>query len=351
MSTPSADSIIRTHFPHHKIKTADRVQSLWSNYGEIVRYHLGNQDTSQLQNNNNSRQTVILKWVELPDELSVHNHPRGWSSQVSNQRKISSYINEQRFYSTHSINMPDHCYVPKYIASDCFPLPAAPQIMWLLMEDLDALGFDQRFTVATLDQAKRCIDWLANYHAHFLPIETKTLWRTGTYWHLDTRQDEYNAMSEGSVKIHARAIDQKLANAHFKTLVHGDAKVANFCFDTRNNRVAAVDFQYTGRGVGVRDLVYFLGSCFFGRDLVENESVLKEYYFNQLRNALTASSCAIDADLVIAEWRDLYPFCWADFERFLLGWAPTHNKLSGFSKKMTDIAINQLKKDDCNGSN
>ena len=40
-----------------------------------------------------------------------------------------------------------------------------------------------------------------------------------------------------------------------------------------------------------------------------------------------------------AEWRSLYPVAWADFERFMLGWNPHHKKLTAYSERMTQRAI------------
>ena len=56
------------------------------------------------------------------------------------------------------------------------------------------------------------------------------LWPAGTYWHLETRPDELDAMPDGPLKNSAAMIDRRLNKATYKSLVHGDAKVANFCF-------------------------------------------------------------------------------------------------------------------------
>ena len=146
-------------------------------------------------------------------------------------------------------------------------------------------------------------------------------------------------MPDGALKTHAQKIDQALNNAHYQTLVHGDAKLANFCFKPTNQDLAAVDFQYIGRGVGVKDVMYFLGSCFDENDLFKFGDTLVNEYFDCLKHAIETYQQYINYSELEREWRALYSFAWADFERFLLGWMPTHYKLNNYSKTQTDVAL------------
>jgi Ser/Thr protein kinase RdoA (MazF antagonist) len=65
--------------------------------------------------------------------------------------------------------------------------------------------------------------------------------------------------------VKAAVIDQVLNNCSYQTIVHGDAKLANFCF-SKEGAVSAVDFQYVGGGCGMKDVAYFLGSCLTGKE-------------------------------------------------------------------------------------
>ena len=120
------------------------------------------------------------------------------------------------------------------------------------------------------------------------------LWAIGTYWHLATRPDELGALPDGPVKAAATTIDRRLANSAFRTFVHGDAKLANFCFDADGRRAAAVDFQYVGGGCGMEDVAYFMSSC-----LDEDESDrlapdLLDRYFELLGDALKRAGKVLD---------------------------------------------------------
>ena len=95
-----------------------------------------------------------------------------------------------------------------------------------------------------------------------------------------TRPDELAAMEEGPLKRAAEIIDTRLSGARFQTFVHGDAKLANFCF-RESAAVAAVDFQYVGRGCGMKDLAYFLGSCLSEEECEKRERELLDLYFEK----------------------------------------------------------------------
>lgn len=210
------------------------------------------------------------------------------------------------------------------------------------MEDLDAAGFPVR--KSSLDKAgvKLCLSWLANFHAAFLNEVPDGLWQTGTYWHLATRPDELEAMQEGDMKRFAHAIDKMLNECAYQTFVHGDAKVANFCFSNDEKSVAAVDFQYVGRGCGMKDVAYFLGSCLSEHECDQWEEELLNYYFVELKTALDLMEKKVDWHVLKAEWLALFPVAWTDFYRFMLGWMPTHRKINAYTKKTASQVIKQL---------
>lgn len=175
-----------------------------------------------------------------------------------------------------------------------------------------------------------------------MSVTPEGLWPQGTYWHLDTRPDELEALDDALLKDAAHKIDRKLKECQHQTLVHGDAKLANFCFSPDGNNVAAVDFQYVGGGCGMKDLAYFIGSCLTEEECEQLESRLLDTYFTSLKKALTVCKPAVNSNEVEAEWRELYPYAWTDFHRFLKGWSPGHWKLTSYSEKVAQDVIQQL---------
>ena len=148
-------------------------------------------------------------------------------------------------------------------------------------------------------------------------------------------------------------MDEQLRTARFLTLVHGDAKVANFCFSQDMASVSAVDFQYVGCGCGMSDVVYLLGSCLSEEACREHEQALLDCYFSHLRacvarhldnqvTGLGQSDKARTDDIVHAletEWRSLFAVAWADFHRFLLGWMPEHIKINPYTQALVVRAL------------
>ena len=172
----------------------------------------------------------------------------------------------------------ESCRIPK-----CYVIETRDDEMMLALEDLNLSGYPRRISKAGIHEIHACLNWLANFHATFMGEKSQYLWQIGTYWHLDTRPDEFKVIDDVSLKNAARSIDQKLNSSPFLTFVHGDAKLANFCFMPDGNRVAAVDFQYVGGGCGMKDIAYFIGSCLYEDECEKMEQELLDLYFAALK--------------------------------------------------------------------
>tara|TARA_R110002050_G_scaffold20348_1_gene57623 strand:+ start:12685 stop:13659 length:975 start_codon:yes stop_codon:yes gene_type:complete len=297
------------------------IQTLWSDYGYIGRLHL----------DNGKIPPVIVKFM---DYSQPNSHPRGWNTPNSHQRKVTSYEVETNWYTTYN-KTDTYCRTPKCIGSKSFDNQHI-----LVLEDLDAAGFPVRKSTLTITQTKVVLKWLANFHGLHLNPCIDGLWQEGTYWYLATRQDEWNEMDSGSLKDNAAIISNKLKNAQYQTMVHGDAKLANFCFSTDASYVAAVDFQYVGKGCGMKDVAYFLGSAITEKECLKFEDELLFYYFECLQKASGLTLESFEA--LEKEWRYLYAYAWTDFSRFLMGWMPTHTKLNSYTQRMMEVVLNEL---------
>ena len=310
------------------ITATQHVQSLWSGYGEIVRCSLVG----------GSHQSAIVKHVRFPDE---HDHPRGWNSDLSHTRKLQSYRVETTWYESFAARCSEHCRVP-----ECLALETLVDGVVMVMEDLDASGFPGRRQTVTNAEIDACLRWLANFHATFMGERPDGLWATGTYWHLATRPDEFEALPEGKLKSAAATIDERLSSSRFKTFVHGDAKLANFCFSNDGRHAAAVDFQYVGGGCGMKDLAYFISSCLDEDESERHAPKLLDRYFELLGEALLrvgqAGDNRVDVAALEDDWRALYPLAWTDFTRFLQGWSPGHWKLHRYSERLATEVLDQL---------
>lgn len=309
-------SIILQKTGASSLQEKEVIQSLWSGYGKIIRVAL---QGSPLK-------SVVVKNVQLPKQ---RNHPRGWNSDIGHQRKLKSYEVETYWYKNYSNQ--SKARLPKFLA-----IAQENDEVLMVLEDLDEAGFSLRKQNLSWLEIEGCLQWLANFHASYLGKDTIGLWEVGTYWHLATRSQELAVLEDIPLEKAAIAIDDKLNNCNFKTFVHGDAKLANFCF-SKNGQVAGVDFQYVGGGCGMKDVAYFVGSCLYEEDCERLESKILDTYFTHLHKALGDKNEALEN-----EWRALYHVAWADFHRFLKGWSPGHWKINSYSERITKQVIKNL---------
>lgn len=289
------------------ITRIDTIQKLWGGYGTLNRVYFSDS------------KTIIIKQISFP---SKSNHPRGWNTEKSHFRKVKSYEVERDWYK-YRLGDFTNAKTPNYICSGQFG-----ENIYFIIEDLQQSGY-KSFEKINFNQVKLCLKWLASFHTSFLNTPPTDLWKIGTYWNLDTRADELEALEDLELKHKAKEIDLILKEAKYQTIVHGDAKLSNFLFT--DNQVAAVDFQYPGQGVGVKDLIYFLSSIYNSDELFQNEKKCLDMYFYYLNN-----------EKVEKEWRTLYSVAWCDFYRFLKGWSPDHWKIHEYSLSMRDKVLKCL---------
>ncbi|MEM0927260.1 MAG: phosphotransferase [Planctomycetota bacterium] len=319
---------------YRRVELGETIQSLWSGYGVIQRARLigsSNADQSSVS------RSVVIKHIDLSQSRT---NRRGWGGDVSHQRKIRSYRVEKVFYESFASRCGSGCRLPDFVAA-CEKEAAGGWV--LVLQDLDDVGFGGRNSEVDSDELLACLRWLADFHATFLHQKATGLWPVGTYWHLETRPDEFAAMVDGPLKRCAARLDRRLNQAQYQTLVHGDAKIANFCFsETTPNRVAAVDFQYVGHGCGIKDVAYLLSSCRTDREIADQQDDLLDFYFDELRLSLASRDTEMEFSQLEVEWRQLYPYAWADFCRFLLGWSPGHWKLNQYTDQMIQMVLKDI---------
>lgn len=294
----------------------DTIQELWSGYGKIMRIGLENAAVD----------SVVVKHVQLPQNA---NHPRGWNTDIGHQRKVKSYKVEANWYDTYSSK--SAARLPQ-----CLAIEMRDDEMLIVLEDLDGAGYSLRKQIVTWPELAECLAWLAHFHASFLGVAPEGLWQVGTYWHLETRPEELTALGDQRLREAASAIDEKLNNCVYKTIVHGDAKLANFCF-SKQDQVSGVDFQYVGGGCGMKDVAYFIGSCLSESECERLEQQILDTYFMHFHKATKKENTSLEI-----EWRSLYRVAWADFHRFLKGWSPGHWKINSYSERVTSGVINSL---------
>jgi thiamine kinase-like enzyme len=302
----------------------ETLQSLWSGYGSILRVGLENGPVK----------TVVVKHVCPPSEAA---HPRGWNSSFSHNRKVKSYKVETSWYQLWSFRCSSKNRIP-----NCLGIARQGSEVCMVLEDLDAVGYSERKSAVTREELNSCLQWLAHFHAEFLHEKPVNLWAKGTYWHLETRPDELALLTDIPLKSKAKEIAQVLHSSPYQTIVHGDAKLANFCFSEDGAQVAAVDFQYTGGGCGMQDVAYFVGSCLSDAFCEKWEEDLLEVYFRSLEAAVFHRGKQLDFSALETSWRYLYPFAWADFHRFLKGWSPGHWKINTYSERTVSKVLKLL---------
>lgn len=308
--------LLEPHFKH--IEIGDTLTSLWSGCGCIIECTLDDRP-------------CVIKAIKIPSRI---HHPKIKQSEFALKRKQQSYEVEYNFYKHYSSLLPN-----KAKSIECVSAINNVNEYALVFKNFTKHGFAQASSL----HIKAVLTWLAHFHAFNFNKPATGLWQQGNYWHLSTRPDEFNKLDEApdkksDIKSAAHKIDQRLSSCDYSTLIHGDAKLANFAA-SEPGEILGYDFQYVGAGVGVTDVMYFMTSCFNDEELHKYADVHLAYYFSQFKSALNVYQPTINADDVIAKWQALWPITWADFYRFLAGWSPDHFKINSYMMAQVNTTL------------
>ncbi len=334
--------------PDQKIQISkeERITSLWAGYGTINSVQITISPKGETR-------SIVVKRVKPPRN----------DSSLSNRRKLKSYHIEAFFYKELvpmllNIIQLDNS-LPLQVATP-YSIEKSPGSFTFILSDLSDEYMDSySSSLSASDQTRQAIRWLAGFHAAFFKHpcldsqsasegdeNNEKVWAQGGYWHLKTRPDELESISSNQSYFQksANAIDERM-NEHelsgyaSHTLVHGDYKEANILFGSDpDTNCAAVDFQYTGKGYGAKDLVMWIVSSVPSRtfDQLGGENGILAMYHNALCECVGKIRRLQDAsnNTLNLNWTDedvesftnfdnikmQYELALVDYVRFMAGW-------------------------------
>lgn len=257
-----------------------------------------------------------------------------------------SYANEHRFYrSSFYDRISEVLALPRLVAADFDGTKPSRPWVCLVLNDVKQQqqrhsssgkgkkSFPIHLRVLSLDQTRQALHYLAHWHAigwgcscEDEPASTR-LWPQGGFWnakrHLLAQRKQSGSpitaawartfaylkknhpqlITERTKSIGSRlqALEKPLVDlwkdgrwaSSFRTLIHGDFKSANLFFrettdedSVLHESVCAVDFQYTGHGLGAFDVAYFLYPDARSAWEEDDEGVLLHAYHDAFTEAL-----------------------------------------------------------------
>ena len=275
---PGLAQLVRQHSSGDSVTSVQvsHMQRLWGGMGAVLEV--------RARTGSGVEATLIVKHIELPAYAALS---------VGDERKRASYECEAKFFETAAdeLRRVAGCHVPAGLLVDrsddgklnivMSKLPkrgtsnsrSALQLEDTISGDREQGEFssesdepDNTNMALSTQQTEAAIDFLAKLHGHTWgsradAFVARGLQPRGSYWYLDTRLDEWEAMPqqgwEGRLRRAARAIDRRLLDDTYQCIIHGDAKADNMNFD-EEGAVSMCDFQYCGRESPMKDLAYLL---------------------------------------------------------------------------------------------
>ena len=295
------------------VSSTSQIATLWAGMGSIVKV--------KCQTSAGSERTIIAKHIRC-------RNPRSFGD----KRKAASYHVEAAFYSKYSAELSDQhiCCKGLHVEDNSGGEKGDEEAkITIVMTPLPNATIHRMSD----DTARAAVRSVARLHAHFWGRSKSEaavrngLAPQGTYWYLDTRPDEYDAMSRhglsGKLKRAARDIDEALKSHMYQTICHGDLKSCNMSLSADPRHVTFVDFQYVGKACCAKDLAYlFVCGMDVDDDFEERqEEEMLRLYIDELRTNGVGDVGNDDGTVpTIDVLRDALDLAYCDLYRWMLGW-------------------------------
>lgn len=297
-STQSVAQIVgQAGFTH--VKNVTVIQSLWAGYGKLYRCQA---DGAHL----------VVKHFAPPRHAE--------DDSEDHLRKLRSYEVESAFYEKLSDKMIERgCIVPELVA--CIHDGSSIAIVMRDLEEQHGSFNVRRGNCMNMEEAKRLLSYMARFHSvNWMHERVDGLWPEGCFWQLGTRMDELEYLDRsweryGLDRDMALRIHELVTSLPHRTVLHGDAKAANF-FWFSGGEVGGYDLQYCGGGSPCRDLAYTLGCSMQERLIERHETELLRHYHDELTSHLSAKDAA---GFTFETMQDAYDLCVTDLVRFMCG--------------------------------
>ncbi len=248
-----------------------------------------------------------------------------------------------------------------------------------LMSDM-TVEFPESAIDFTKEQALAALRWAARFHASSIGTLSEAvsahsadvcdrdqgkalrgLWSRGTFWNLYRSRSQFAdlertfarelsgrlaseyprllkerpgiALLARRLKVAGPVLDQRLLpglnNPSWFTILHGDLKGANFALRHNSSEggndckweAGAFDFQWSGAGLGARDVAYLVISCCcpdYVSTVEAEDELLKAYFTERCRAQRQSKSKGVE--MSFRDFRLLYDVSFCDFMRWLLGY-------------------------------
>eukprot|EP01147_Barroeca_monosierra_P004195 gene4195-6541_t len=314
-----------------------------SRHSHVVKIYLRYSSASRKSFNNELVHVVLLKRCVAKD----------LSSRAIEKlaRDVNSYANESMFVSELSLKVREHggIYVPQPYYS--FTEKHDSPIQCKFLSIVESLEDFEQCLYLDFAHATRALREIAKFHAFFMSkMEVtdharKILWKHGGHWDIDKIPtgsaeletiaqtfeawfsrfsscggafDELSMQTLGKRYQEKATLISQLLHQTIEqrgTIIHGDFKTANLFFkkgvdisESQNfhmaGKMAMIDWQWTGMGIGVQDVVYLFVTSLDYTTLTHEKELLF-YYHEQLTENLSAYGANItyDFDTLIVDYR------------------------------------------------